>query len=122
MTTDLRGPADIVAAAAGFLGFAPTNSIVAYMLRADTGQRLTVCCAIRFDVTITIAQAANFPATCNLRPTDNHGVILLAVCGEQRYPHALAVLDALRDALTDAEIPVLQRIMTRDVHRRRPVV
>ncbi|WAJ47983.1 DUF4192 family protein (plasmid) [Mycobacterium sp. Aquia_216] len=115
MTTDLRTPADIIAAAAGFLGFAPTNSIVAYMLRADTGQNLTVRCAIRFDVTITTAQAANLPATCNLRPTDNHGAILLAVCDEQRYPHALAVLDALRDALTDAGIPVRHRIMTRDV-------
>ena len=69
-TTALRTPADIVAAAAGLLGFAPTNSIVAYMLRRDTNHGLLVRCAIRFDVTITTEQATNFPATCNLRPDD----------------------------------------------------
>ena len=93
-TTALRTPADIVAAAAGLLGFAPTNSIVAYMLRRDTNDDLLVRCAIRFDVTITTEQAANFPATCNLRPADNHAAVLLAVCDERHDRHALTVLDA----------------------------
>ena len=46
-TTGLRTPADIVAAAAGLLGFAPTNSIVAYMLHRDTSHGLLMRCAIR---------------------------------------------------------------------------
>ncbi|BDE17062.1 hypothetical protein Mkiyose1088_35990 [Mycobacterium kiyosense] len=72
-TTTLRTEADIVAAAAAFLGFAPTNSIVAYMLHHDTTTAdLVVRSAIRFDVTITVEQAAKFPATCNLRPETNH--------------------------------------------------
>lgn len=115
MTTDLRTPADIVAAAAGLLGFAPTNSIVAYMLRRDSHGGFRIRCAIRFDITITTGQAANLPATCNLHSADNHAAILLAVCDEPHNPHALALLDALRDALTDAAIPVLNRIMTHDV-------
>jgi hypothetical protein len=115
MTTALRTPADIVAAAAGLLGFAPTNSIVAYMLRRDSSDGLLIRCAIRFDITTTTAQAANFPATCNLRPTDNHAAVLLAVCDQHHNPHALALLHALRDALTDTGIPVLHRIITQDV-------
>lgn len=114
-TTALRTPADIVAAAAGLLGFAPTNSIVAYMLHRDPNDGLLVRCAIRFDVTITTAQAENFPATCNLRPVDNHAAVLLAVCDERYNPHAVAVLDALRGALSTAGIPVVRRIMTHDV-------
>ena len=71
-TTSLRTPADIVAAAAGLLGFAPTNSVVAYMLHRHPTVGLAVRCAIRFDVTVNTGQAANLPATCHLRPADNH--------------------------------------------------
>ena len=115
-TTALRTEADIVAAAA-FLGFAPTNSIVAYMLHRDTATGdLVVRSAIRFDVTITAEQAAKFPATCNLRPETNHAAVLLAVCDESYEWHAATcALDALRDALASAGITVLRRLMTRDV-------
>ena len=41
---------------------------------------LLCAAAIRFDVTLTTGQAANFPATCNLRAADNDAAILLAVC------------------------------------------
>jgi len=111
----LTTPADVVAAAAGLLGFAPTNSVVAYMLRRDIIDGLLVRCAIRFDVAITTEQAARFPATCNLRAADNDGAILLAVCDEPHNRHALAVLDALRDAFNTAGITVLRRIMAHDV-------
>lgn len=113
--TSLRTPADIVAAAAALLGFAPTNSVVVYMLRRDPADELIVRCAIRFDITVTADQAANFPATCNLRPVDNHAAILLAVCDERFDQHAHTVLDTLRDALDNVGIPVIRRIMTRDV-------
>jgi Domain of unknown function (DUF4192) len=107
---------DIVAAAAALLGFAPTDSIVAYMLHRDhnTGD-MVVRIAIRFDVTITVDQAGNFPATCNLRPENNHAAVLLAVCDQPHDWHALTILDALRVALHTAGILVLRRIMTRDV-------
>ncbi|MEE6140590.1 DUF4192 domain-containing protein [Mycobacterium sp. 050128] len=114
--TILRTEADIVAAAAALLGFAPTNSIVAYMLHRDpnTGD-MVVRTAIRFDVTISAEQAAKFPATCNLRAETSHAAVLLAVCDESHEWHALTVLDTLREALRAAGIPVLRRIMTRDV-------
>ena len=114
-TTALRTPADIIGATAGLLGFAPTNSIVAYMLHRDTTHGLIVRSAIRFDVTITAEQAANFPATCNLRPDTNHAAILLAVCDQRHDWHAVTILDSLREALSGAGIPVLRRIMTHDV-------
>lgn len=115
-TTTLRTEADIVAAAAAFLGFAPTNSVVAYMLHRDTHTSdLVVRSAIRFDVTISAEQATNFPATCNLRPETNHAAVLLAVCDESYEWHAVTVLDALSDALRAAGITVLRRLMTRDV-------
>lgn len=114
--TTLRTEADIIAAAAAFLGFAPTNSIVAYMLhREHTSDDLVVRSAIRFDVTITADQATNFPVTCNLRPETNHAAVLLAVCDQSYEWRAVTVLDALREALRAAGIPVLRRIMTRDV-------
>lgn len=115
-TTTLRTEADTVAAAAALLGFAPTNSIVAYMLHRDTTTGdLVVRNAIRFDVTISAQQAANFPATCNLRPQTTHAAVLLAVCDESYEWHALTILDALRDALRATGITVLRRLMTRDV-------
>jgi hypothetical protein len=114
-TTSLRTPADIVAAAAGLLGFAPTNSIVAYMLNRHPAAGLAVRCAIRFDVTVNTGQAANLPATCHLRPADNHAAILLAVCDQRHDIHALAILDTVRDAFEAAGIPVMRRVMARDV-------
>lgn len=115
-TTTLRTEADIVAAAAALLGFAPTNSIVAYMLHRDpNGAHMAVRTAIRFDVTISPDQAARFPATVNLRPDTSHAAILLAVCDRPHQWHALTILDAMRVALRDAGIPVLRRIMTPDV-------
>jgi hypothetical protein len=115
-TTTLRTEADIAAAAAALLGFAPTNSIVAYMLHRDpaTGD-MVVRIAIRIDVTISVEQAANFPATVNLRPETSHAAVLLAVCDQAHEWHALTILDALRVALRAAGIPVLRRIMTPDV-------
>ena len=115
-TITLCTEADILAAAGAFLGFAPTNSFVAYMLNRDnTTDNMHVRSAIRFDITITAEQAAKFPATCNLRPETTHAAVLLAVCDEHYEGHALTVLDALRDALAGAGIPVLRRVMTRDV-------
>ena len=113
-TTTLRTPADVVAAAAGLLGFAPTNSIVAYMLHRDTTHGLIVRSAIRFDVTITAEQAANFPATCNLRPDTNHAAILLAVCDQRHDWHAVTVLDSLREALSGAGIVITSDVALRD--------
>ncbi|KPN44937.1 hypothetical protein AN931_25675 [Mycobacterium intracellulare subsp. chimaera] len=115
-TTTLRTEADVVAAAAALLGFAPTNSIVAYTLHRDPDAGdMAVRTAIRFDVTISIDQAARFPATVNLRPETTHAAVLLAVCDQPHEWHALTILDALRGALRDAGIPVLRRIITRDV-------
>jgi Domain of unknown function (DUF4192) len=116
MTTPaLRTPADLIAATAALLGFAPTDSIVAYLLREDPIRGLGLRCTIRFDVTISAEQAANFPATCGLRAADNAAVILLAVCGPGHDRHARTVLNTLRDALRAAGITVLRRLYTRDV-------
>ena len=111
----LRTHADIVAAAAPIIGFAPTNSIVAYMLRNDPVPGTVVLCGIRFDVTITLEQAANLPQTVNLTRINPDAAILLAICDAELDEHAHTVLDTLRDALSSVEIPVTRRIMTRDV-------
>lgn len=113
--TTLRTEADIVAAAAALLGFAPTNSIVAYLLHRDPTGELRVRSAVRFDVTISVEQAANFPATVNLRPETSHAAVLLAVCDQPHEWHALTILDALQEAMRAAGIPVIRRLLTRDV-------
>ncbi|WP_459960145.1 DUF4192 family protein, partial [Mycobacterium avium] len=108
--------ADIIAAAPAILGFAPTNSIVAYLLhRSPTAGGLQLRSTIRFDVAVSIEQAANFPATVNLRPETTHAALLLAVCDEPHEWHALNVLDTASGALRAAGIPVLRRLLTRDV-------
>ncbi|OBJ86078.1 DUF4192 domain-containing protein [Mycobacterium asiaticum] len=112
---NLSDPADLIAAAPGLLGFAPTNSIVAYMLRNDPTHGVLVRCAIRFDVTVTVEQATQFPRTCNLRPTDNFAAILIAVCDQEHDIHARHILNAVKDALHDTGIAVLRRFHARDV-------
>lgn len=109
-------PADVIAAAPALLGFAPTNSVVAYLLRRDTTHGLLVRCAIRCDITITLEQAARFPHTCNLAHPANAAAILLIVCDAIHDAHARLILDALRDALRETGIHVLLRLHTRDVH------
>lgn len=111
----LTAPADLIAAAPGLLGFAPTDSIVAYMLRTDPTRGLRVRCAIRFDVTITTEQALRFPDICNLRAADNAAAILIAVCDQRHDQHAHHILDALRDSLSSSGIQVLRRLYARDV-------
>jgi len=108
-------PADVIAAAPALLGFAPTNSVLAYLLRRDIRHGLLVRCALRFDVTVTVEQAARVPATCGLAHPDNAAAILLAVCDPGHDTHARHVLDALRDGLRDNGIHVLARLHTRDV-------
>jgi len=108
-------PADVIAAAAALLGFAPTDSMVVYLLRRDARHGLLVRCAIRADITITAEQATRFPDTCNLRHPDNAAAILLAICQQTHDAHARTVLDALRDALGRSGIHVLARLHARDV-------
>ncbi|WP_262491174.1 DUF4192 domain-containing protein, partial [Mycobacterium simiae] len=98
----------------GLLGFAPTDSIVAIMLRDDPTHGLHVRCAIRFDVTVTTEEAAHFPATCSLRAADNAAAVLIAVCDQRHDGHARDLLNALRDALHTAGIRVLRRLYARD--------
>lgn len=98
------------------LGFGPTNSIVAYTLhREPASGDMVVRTAIRFDITVSVEQAAKFPATVNLRPETSHAAVLLAVCDQAHEWHALTILDAVSVALRAAGIPVLRRIMTRAV-------
>lgn len=111
----LANPADIVAAAAPLIGFAPTNSVVAYMLHNNPDGQQLLRATIRFDITITVEQAARFPRTCNLTPANYSGAILLAICDPELDYRARVILDALRDALQAAGIPVQRRLLTRDV-------
>lgn len=111
----LRTPADLIAGCPALLGFAPTDSIVAIMLRNDPIRGLVIRCAIRFDITATSEQAANFPATCNLRAADNAAAIVIAICDQRHDVHARHILNAVRDALHGAEIQVLRRLYARDV-------
>jgi hypothetical protein len=85
------------------------------MLHRHPTAGLAVRCAIRFDVTVNTGQAANLPATCHLHPADNHAAILLAVCDQRHDIHSLAILDTVREALEAAGIPVMRRVMARDV-------
>lgn len=115
MTIKLGTPADVIAAAAPMLGFAVTDSIVAYMLGTDPADGPIIKVTIRCDITITAEQGATFARTCNLTAGKYDAVLLLAVCGPELDEHAAVILDAIRDSLTAAGIPVRQRLLTRDV-------
>lgn len=111
----LRTPADIVAAAAGLLGFVPTDSIVVYLLHQHPTNGLGVRLAARFDITNSTEQAATFAATCNLRAGNFAAAIILAVCDQRHDVHAVHLLDATRDSLRSIDIPVLRRLHTRNI-------
>ena len=105
-TTALRTPADILGAAAGLLGFAPTNSIVAYMLRRDPNDDLLV------------ARRASVRRHDHHRTSNEVPRHVQPAGGRQRTPRFCsrcatnrttgtppAILDALRDALDHRRHP-----------------
>jgi hypothetical protein len=115
MTISLRTNADVVAMAAPLLGYAPTDSVLAYMLRIDDDGTTVVRFVWRLPVLATTEQAARMAQTLNLHAADNHGAILLAICDPSDDTHALALLEALRNTFHGAAIPVQRRLLTRTV-------
>ncbi|WP_375486580.1 DUF4192 family protein, partial [uncultured Mycobacterium sp.] len=109
----LHSPADILAAIPALVRFVPDNSVVALMFsHASGGQVLDVRCAIRFDLTISVAQAAAFPETCGLSAEHNAAALLAAICEPGLDRHARQVLNTARAALHYAGIPVLKMLTT----------
>lgn len=112
----LDSPADILAAIPALIRFVPRASVVAILFsHASTGRALVVRCAIRFDVTVTAEQAGCFPETCGLSAEHNSSAMLVAICDPPLHSHALDVLDAARDGLEYAGIPVLRLLTTRSL-------
>jgi hypothetical protein len=107
--------ADLVAATAALLGYAPTNSVIAIMLQNDTAGETSIRCAMRLDVRVTAEQAAQFPTICNLRASDNSAAILLVICDPDYDVRARIIIDTMRDTLQAVGIPVTRRLLTRDV-------
>ena len=69
----------------------------------------------RLPLLATTDQAGGLARTLNLNTADNHGAILLAICDPADDAHAGALLDALRNSLHGAGIPVTRRLLTRTV-------
>jgi Domain of unknown function (DUF4192) len=115
MPISLRNAADVVAMAAPLLGYAPTDSVIAYMLRTEPDGATVVRFVFRLPLLATTDQAGGLARTLNLNTADNHGAILLAICDPADDAHVGALLDALRNSLHGAGIPVTRRLLTRTV-------
>jgi hypothetical protein len=115
MSISLRTNADVVALAAPLLGYAPADSVIAYMLRTQSDGTTVVRFVFRLPLQATTEQAGGLARTLNLRAEDNHGAILLAICDPAEDAHAATLLDALSNSLHGADIPVRRRLITRTV-------
>ena len=115
MSISLRTNADVVALAAPLLGYAPTDSVIAYMLRTHPDGSTVVRVVFRLPLLATTEQAGRLARTLNLSAEDNHGAILIAICNQGDDAHAGALLDAVRNSLQTADIPVQRRLLTRTV-------
>ena len=114
MTIKLGNAADIIAAATPMLGFAPTNSIVIYMIGTDTEAGHIIKLALRFDTAIPAHAVTDLPHKTNLTAEQYTGAVLLAVCDPEFDQHAEELLNTVRDTLAEAGIPTLRRLHTRD--------
>jgi hypothetical protein len=102
----------VISAIPALMRFVPSNSIIAIMFSHSDAPRNAIRCAIRFDVDIDRDQAQRLPQTCHLTAEDNAASILVAVCDPEHDAHALDILNDTRAALHDADIQVLQMLMT----------
>ncbi|KQH80011.1 hypothetical protein AO501_12525 [Mycobacterium gordonae] len=113
--TDLRTPADLLAACPALLKYVPTNSIVIYLGQLPPEGGIRVRDVLRFDITVTTDQAANFLTVYAPRPDRYDTAIVLAICEQRHDTHARYLLDTVRDTLQSNAIPVLRRLYARDV-------
>jgi hypothetical protein len=110
---NLTTPQAVLAAVPMLMRFVVINSVVAIMFAhiehpAPTVPKVT----LRFDITVTTAQAAAMPTTANLTAQDYSGALLIAICDPEFDSHAVKLLDAARDALQRRDIPVTARLST----------
>lgn len=110
----IRNYSDAIAALPALLSYVPTNSLIA-LLCAQTSGELVMQSLFRIPVDVSALQAATIPSRVEpaLRITDT--VILIAICDAENDRQATANLDAVRDALTNVDIEVKARLLTRNV-------
>lgn len=100
----------LISSLPAMLGYQVHDSIVAVMLKR-VGAMEAVECVLRADLDNTVEQIATMAAQTGRTAYNTAGAVLILVAGAHRYAHGGDALDALRNALMDADIPVRGRFI-----------
>ncbi|WP_018604075.1 DUF4192 domain-containing protein [Mycobacterium sp. 155] len=106
---------DLISALPSIMGYVPQARAVAITMRRNDSGGLQLRNVISIPVTTAHEHAATLPDICGVTITNTAAVILIAVCGPEHLAQAGVVLDAMRNAFLDADIPVRQRLLTASV-------
>ena len=106
---------DLISALPSIMGYVPQARAVAVTMRRNDSGGLQLRNVISIPVTTAPEHAATLPDICGVTITNTAAVILIAVCGPEHLAQAGVVLDAMRNAFLDADIPVRQRLLTASV-------
>ena len=100
----------LISSLPAMLGYQVHDSIVAVMLKR-AGSLEAVDCVLRADLDYTVEQIATMAAQTGRNARNTAGAVLILVAGPQHHAHGGDALDALRNALMDADIPVRGRFI-----------
>jgi Domain of unknown function (DUF4192) len=113
MSNTIRTAADLLAGLPALMGYVPTNRIIAVTThRPDKTDGESVRAAAAIPVDTPERGVTGMVGTCGFTVTNTAGVFLVAICDAEQLRPATRLLDVLRDAFTDADIPVRKRIYT----------
>lgn len=112
MSTTLRTTAQILASLPAVLGYVPTSRAIVIATHRPDGRTEELRLALATDINTAPANLRDFARVCGLTPNKVTGAILVAITERHNRDHATDVLDALANALAQAQIPVYRRIFT----------
>jgi uncharacterized membrane protein YkvA (DUF1232 family) len=99
----------LISSLPAMLGYQVHDSIVAVMLKRHGADLEAVECVLRADLDNSVDDIATMAAKTGRTARNTAAAVLIAVAGPQHHGHAGDALDALRNALMDADIPVRGR-------------
>jgi len=99
----------LISSLPAMLGYQVHDSIVAVMLKRHGADLEAVECVLRADLDNSADDIATMAAKTGRTARNTAAAVLIAVAGAQHHGHAGDALDALRNALMDADIPVRGR-------------
>ncbi|MGD9620598.1 MAG: DUF4192 domain-containing protein [Mycolicibacterium sp.] len=107
----IRTNAELIAAIPVILGYAVTNNLIVVMLADRDGQR-SIGCALSLPLSADVEQVVSIPEQAVAAVEQNDSAILIAISADpEMRDRATELLDAARDGLRNAGMPVICRLV-----------